>query len=247
MHEKYGDLATWEMKSLSVGDARVMLGVVAMAAGAAEKFEWQTCNNPLHPKGKKKHSAPKTIQLLDNPETMLRLGLDDPRLMTHTPQLLDLNETLDDSLRRGGSSLIRAFKFDKRLMAVAKGDLDLEASQDDADPLSEEEAEDTVSAPGLDSLQCGIFRNFAEGSSHPADPKAKGKPRNFFKSLIRSFSQDDQDTSADAAGPMQKKSRSATWSSLGSSLARVPKLKSGLPANLLKRKKTRSILSKKST
>jgi hypothetical protein len=30
---KYGDMATWEMKSLSVGDGAFMLGILALAAG----------------------------------------------------------------------------------------------------------------------------------------------------------------------------------------------------------------------
>jgi hypothetical protein len=42
VHKKYRDIATWEIKSLSVGDAGVMLGVMAMATGK-EPFEWKTC------------------------------------------------------------------------------------------------------------------------------------------------------------------------------------------------------------
>jgi hypothetical protein len=73
VHNKYGDIVTWEMKSLSVGDAGVMLGVMAMATGK-EPFRWTTCpGGKGHKSTKKTHRAPKTVQLSDDPVTMHKL------------------------------------------------------------------------------------------------------------------------------------------------------------------------------
>jgi hypothetical protein len=42
LRERYKDIATWEMKSLTVGDLEVMNGILQLASKAA-KFPWQRC------------------------------------------------------------------------------------------------------------------------------------------------------------------------------------------------------------
>jgi hypothetical protein len=225
VHEKYGDLATWEMKSLSVGKADVMLGVVAMAAGVEKAFSWKTCNNPHHPKGKKKHFAPPTTQLLDDPATMSKFGLNDIPLTSISLQLQ--HSVLDESLQRGGSSLENVIAFDQQLMDRAKG-LYLESREDDV-----------MVASILDSTMRQAPQP-AENASNSANAKETWTPRSILRSVIRKLSQDDQGSSANTADRTQRKSQSAMrkWSRGLSSNAGVSAFV--VPKNLLKRKGTRS-------
>jgi hypothetical protein len=118
---KYGDMAIWEMKSVSVGDGAFMLGVLALATGK-EQFQWLTCKGGTdHTYKRKGHYEPPTIQLEDDPEIMSKFGLDDLRLDSNANADLDVDLILDEALRRSGSSLELVKKFDKKLMREAKG------------------------------------------------------------------------------------------------------------------------------
>lgn len=243
VREKYGDLATWEMKNLSVGDVRTMLGIVAMAGGVAEPFSWKTCNDPHHPEGKKKHFAPPTIQLLDDPSTMSKFGLDDPQLISTSLQQSDLNVYSDMSLRRGGSSLENAVKCDQQLMARAKG-FYLEETQEDGVPSSE--TEDLVSTTVLNSATRQASQA-VENSPDLVDPKPIKTPMDVLRYVLRKLWQDDLGSSTNAVNHSHRKSRSVTQkSSVGLSLKPgVSNLPFVAPENLLKRKGTRSKSPKK--
>jgi hypothetical protein len=239
VNEKYGDLATWEMKSLTVGDSRVMLGVLAMAVGL-EDFEWQTCNNLRHPRGTKPHRAPATIQLLDDPATISRFGLNDRGPTSQPLQESTLEDVLDDSLRRGGSSLEDVIEFDQQLIAKAKGLEEI--------PLGESQGNEVSSqANDLELVTISSDHIIQPEDNLPSFADAKATSTSFLKSVIRKLSQDDQGVSTKTVDLTQRKSRSTTRKySLGvPSKTGVSNLKSMLSNNLLKRKTTRSKSKKK--
>ena len=101
------DLATWEMRSLSVKDTSTMLGVLNMALSSGEDgFRWKFCSGTpcapvLDSTTKKLNSArnvdaSKTLHFL---QEAISAGEDVSKTLD------SLESILDDSLRRGGSSL----------------------------------------------------------------------------------------------------------------------------------------------
>jgi polyhydroxyalkanoate synthesis regulator phasin len=113
-------MATWEMKSVSVRDGSLMLGVMALATGK-EPFEWLVCQGGEDHKFKRRRRFPRTKQLMDDPETMSKFALDNAQLTFQTYSDTSLEEILDDALRRGGSSLEEVREFDRQLIQEAKG------------------------------------------------------------------------------------------------------------------------------
>lgn len=120
--ERYKDLATWEMKSLSVGNVGVMLEVMNMVA-AGGLFPWSTCNGTcVSDKKARKHRSERAIRGIDARETLnfFTAPGNDPELGngTYNPQSLypsTINDILDRALRRGGSSLEQAQAFNREL------------------------------------------------------------------------------------------------------------------------------------
>ena len=108
------DLATWEMRSLSVEDTNAMLGILTMALPSREDgFRWKFCSGTpsriarvLDSATKKPNStrsvdASKILHFLEEPGAESLISTDEDVFRT-----LDSPESiLDDSLRRGGSSL----------------------------------------------------------------------------------------------------------------------------------------------
>jgi hypothetical protein len=140
VHRKYGDIATWEIKSLSVGDGSLMLGILIMACGK-ETFQWKTCRDDDHGKGKKKHNSLLPKQGMDCSETMERLGIDADALLDQSffLDILD-DDILDASLRRGGSSLDMVQIFDRKVLEEARHVEELELTSSESEDTETKEA-----------------------------------------------------------------------------------------------------------
>jgi hypothetical protein len=108
---RYKDLATWEMKSLSVGDRDAMLGVITMAV-TEETFKWNLCRGEPCVAKNKEHITWDPLRGLDAPETLALVTTPwydhdlSEEEQSQTSQLERTQEDIwDDSLKRGGSSL----------------------------------------------------------------------------------------------------------------------------------------------
>lgn len=79
--EIYPDMATWEMKNLTVGDLGTMLAILGIANGF-QAFEWPSCKDPK--RGQEGHmhddkpcgDSPGPQPLYDDPEILTKFGLD---------------------------------------------------------------------------------------------------------------------------------------------------------------------------
>jgi len=117
---RYKDLATWEVKSLSVGDQDVMLGVITMAVNDGA-FRWTLCSGD--PCSSTEHVVHNDVRGLDAPETLSLVTTPwyDPDLsedeQSQTSQLERTQEEIwDDSLKRGGSSLEIVHELQQQLL-----------------------------------------------------------------------------------------------------------------------------------
>jgi K+-transporting ATPase c subunit len=112
--ERYKDLATWEMKSLTVGTVGVMLEVMSMVAEGGQ-FPWNKCSGScVNGKKPRKHTIERAFRGADAAETLeffMRPWNDSEMGDNNTSQSQGshVSETNDDildrALRRGGSLL----------------------------------------------------------------------------------------------------------------------------------------------
>jgi hypothetical protein len=198
---KYGDMAIWEMKSVSVGDGRLMLGIMALATGK-EQFEWLVCKGGEdHTSKRKGHHAPPTQQLEDDPETMSKFGLDDLILNSNANSDLSVNVILDEALRRGGSSLEHVEEFDRKLMQEAKG-----VFQEDT------KRQDVIKVPSPKGAGFGlgplnpVLQTALQGD--PPSARALGF-WNSARSAFRKRSQDEKESSLNMADSSLRSPKSA--------------------------------------
>jgi hypothetical protein len=102
------DLATWEIRGLTVEDTDDMLGVLTMASALAEgEFQWRLCSGL--PCTSVDDSIPKmlcTARACDAPEilSLVEEPCIDPEPSTNET-MCNSESSLNDSLRRGGSSI----------------------------------------------------------------------------------------------------------------------------------------------
>jgi hypothetical protein len=194
--EKYGDMATWEMKSVSVGDGSLMLGVMALATGK-ESFEWLVCMGGEDHRFKSGHYAPCTTQLMDDPDTMSRFALEDAQLTSQAYSDASLDEILDDALRRGGSSLEKVQEFDRKLMQEAKGTV-----HEGAKHKGGEVTEAPTSKAG--NLESGPPNSVPPHASEGELPSAR--PNGFWKSATSAFRKRSQDDHVPSSKPADSSS-----------------------------------------
>jgi hypothetical protein len=180
--EKYGDMAIWEMKSVSVGDGSLMLGIMALATGK-EQFKWLVCKGgDDHTSKRKGHYAPPTRQLQDDPETRSKFGLDD----SNTDSDLTVDVILDQALVRGGSSLERVKEFDRKLIEDAKG-------------IAQEYTEQEGNGGDLESRTPSCTLPTASpGEATSVSLTGFGKS---IRTALRKWSQDEQGSSSRTAHP----------------------------------------------
>jgi hypothetical protein len=130
IRERYRDLATWEMKSLTVGNGDVMLKIMEMVA-SGEEFSWSTCAGDEcgERKGRNKHrmhnprrgeDAPETLEFFTAPWTesdptdaFIAVGSHDSQ--SAQPMNEHIDDILNCALRRAGSSLDIAREFNRQL------------------------------------------------------------------------------------------------------------------------------------
>lgn len=187
---KYGDMAIWEMKSVSVGDGSLMLGIMALATGK-EQFEWQVCKGGKDHRSGKSHHSPATIQLLDDPATVSKFGLEYPQSSPHEHSDIALEVILDDALRRGGSSLQLVEEFDREMMREAGEQQDTKQKEQMAAEVSSPKIGDTGSGPATIALP---------NASPDAASSAKAPGFwNYAKLPFRKWSQDEQGSSSHTA------------------------------------------------
>ena len=124
--EHYKDLATWEMKSLSVGNVGVMLEVMSMVIEGGQ-FSWSTCTGScVNDKKPRQHKTETALRGADAIETLEFFTAfwndhdmgDHDTFESQESNISDTNDDkLDRALRRGGSSLEQAKKFNRELEA----------------------------------------------------------------------------------------------------------------------------------
>lgn len=121
---RYKDLATWEMKSLSVGNAGVMLEVMNMVSKGG-RFPWVACSGScVNDKRPRVHTvenpprgtdAAETLDIFTTPWADSDTGNTNPCDSQGTHVFETNDDILDRALRRGGSSLEQAQEFNREL------------------------------------------------------------------------------------------------------------------------------------
>jgi len=123
---RYKDLATWEMKSLSVGNAGVMLEVMSMVAEGG-RFPWTACSgscvNDKRPRAHKVENsvrgadAAETLDIFTTPCADSDTGDSDSNPCdSQGSRVLETDDdVLDRALRRAGSSLAQSQEFNREL------------------------------------------------------------------------------------------------------------------------------------
>lgn len=238
---KYGDMAIWEMKSLSVGDGSFMLGILALATGK-EQFQWQVCEGGTDHKFKMKgHHPPPTTQLEDDPEVLSKFGLND--LDPNTTSDLTINDVLDQALCRGGSSLELVRKFDRKLMQEAKGTV-----EEDFEPKEKE----VIGTPSPKCLDLGSRPSNSTLSNPPQGEASSGLAAGFrsFARLVFWKRSQDQQGSSSATANSSRESPKPTLPEPSLTSIKVPKkrdMKISIPPPFqLKRTTSRKHSSSKS-
>lgn len=120
--ERYKDLATWEMKSLSVGNGGVMLEVMSMVA-AGGPFPWSKCSGScVREKKARRHQVERALRGADAAESLSFLTtpwsdpeIDNSAYDSQSPRPDSIDDILDRALRRSGSSLEQAQAFNREL------------------------------------------------------------------------------------------------------------------------------------
>jgi hypothetical protein len=129
------DLASWEMKSLTVGNGDAMLAVMGMIADKSmvddndeHVFHWKRCTGVPACVDKNKDHTTKcdpvgpdddiTLSLVKAPWSDPSISAEEPFQQSQAPETFE--DILDRSLRRGGSSLQTFREFDQHLMEEAK-------------------------------------------------------------------------------------------------------------------------------
>jgi hypothetical protein len=242
VNKRYGDLATWEMKSLSVGDGSLMLGVLIMASGK-EKFQWKTCYNEDHGAGKKKHKMITPKQRMDCIETMVTLGLDDPTLLDQTSfQDVSDDDILDASLRQGGSSLDEVRTFDQKLMedALEMTQPDFTSSDEktsdgeETDTGSATDAEPEVAAEKPDARERTILKR----------RRSSNIGSTVLKSVVRNLSTNDPKSSL--GGKLKSAPRKSSQGNMAGPSTKAKGLKVVIPFPLRRNPSPRKRVSKSS-
>jgi hypothetical protein len=172
-----------------------MLGIMALATGK-EQFEWQVCKGGKDHKSRKSHDSPATVQLLDDPATMSKFGLEYPQSTSQANSDLALEVILDEALRRGGSSLQQVEEFDREMM------------QEDTKQKGKMAAE--ISSPKVGDTGSGSATAALPNASPDEASSAKSPGFwNYAKSPFRKWSQDEQGSPSHTADSSSASPKSA--------------------------------------
>lgn len=120
------DLATWEIRGLTIEDTDAMLGIISIASASGEgQFRWKTCSGipcaplddsiPKMTSRSQMHDSPEILSLIEEPCIDLEPVTDEGVLgMLDNPTSI-----LNDSLKRGGSSIqyVRQDIYRKQLVS----------------------------------------------------------------------------------------------------------------------------------